>query len=45
MKLIAKLIQLDMKDKEYLDKKAAAMGMKCNQLIRIIIKDYIKGGK
>lgn len=44
-KLVSKLIQIDINDKKYLEKKANELGMKTNQLIRIIIKDYIKGGK
>lgn len=45
MKLIGKLIQLDEADKKKLDKKADELGMSTNQLIRMIIKNYIKGGK
>lgn len=45
MQLVGKLIQLDKKDKILLDKKADELGMTTNQLIRIIIKNYIKGGK
>lgn len=44
-KLVSKLIQIDEVDKKILEKKADAMGMKTNQLIRIIIKNYINGGK
>ena len=42
MRLIGKLIQLDEIDKKILDKKADSMGMSTNQLIRMIIKNYIK---
>lgn len=45
MKLIGKLIQLDEQDKKYLDRKADAMGMSTNQLIRMIIKNYINEKK
>ena len=44
MRLIGKLIQLDENDKKYLDKLADNMGMSTNQLIRMIIKNYIKKG-
>lgn len=43
-KLVPKLIQLDEKDKQAIEKKARLLGIKSNQLIRMIIKDYIKGG-
>lgn len=45
MKLIGKLIQIDKNDKKYLDKLADNMGMSANQLIRMIIKNYIKERK
>lgn len=44
-KLVPKLIQIEEKDKQAIERKAKALGIKSNQLIRIIIKDYIKGGK
>lgn len=45
VKLVPKLIQIDETDKIKLEKKAKELGIKSNQLIRMIIKDYIKGGK
>ena len=41
-KFITKVITLQPKDKEWLDQKADETGMTTNQLIRIIIKDYMK---
>ena len=41
-KLVDKLIKIDQKDKDYLEKKANEMGMTSNQLIRILIKEFIK---
>ena len=45
MRLVSKVIQLDKKDKEYLDRTADLLGMSTNQLIRMILKDYINGRK
>lgn len=39
-----KEIALQPDDKEWLDKKAQELGMSTNQLIRIIIKQYIMKG-
>jgi len=40
--LVHKDITIQSKDKEWLDLKAQELGMTTNQLIRIIIKDYMK---
>lgn len=39
-----KVIALQPEDKEWLEKKAEELGMSSNQLIRIIIKEYITRG-
>lgn len=42
---VHKDITLQPQDKEWLDNKAQELGMTTNQLIRIIIKNYIKEEK
>jgi hypothetical protein len=42
---VHKDITLQPNDKEWLDQKAQELGMTTNQLIRIIIKDYIRKEK
>lgn len=41
-KLIGKLVQLDEKDKKAIDKLAKEKRMSSNQLIRLIIENYLK---
>lgn len=41
-KLIGKLIQLDERDKKLLDRLAKEKRMSSNQLIRLIIENYLK---
>lgn len=40
-----KVITIQPEDKKWLDNKAKELGMTTNQLIRNILKDYIKKGK
>lgn len=44
-KLFPKLIRLDDADKEEIEKIAKTMCMSSNQLIRFIIKDWLKSNK
>lgn len=41
-KLISKLIMIEEKDKKYLDKKAKEKSMTANQLIRLLIREYVE---